>query len=99
MEAELAIAPAAVPREPSTAAGSRTPGAGDQTGNLLGESVPDGVDEPQGPVVDNELGPFVGRGDRFQPAAGHLFRYPSGQVSPRQAEQFSPFSRLMFSAL
>jgi len=55
MRAELAIATAAILREPSAAAGRRASSSSHETGNLPGELLPDGVDEPHGPVADYEL--------------------------------------------
>ena len=47
----------------------------------LTEALPDGVDEPRGPVPDRELRQLsVGRGDQFEPATGQFFCYPSGMA-------------------
>ena len=90
--AELTIATSDAPGEPSAAAWSRTAGSNHHAGDFSGELLPDGVDEPQGPVTDYELRwPFVGRGDQFQSAAGQFFRDSPGQVVLRQARVgFSP---------
>jgi hypothetical protein len=83
MATELPIASPAVSGKPSAATRSRTAGAGNQAGDFLGESLPDGVDEPRGPVANRELRrPSVGRGDQFESAAGQFFRNSPGQVFP-----------------
>ena len=88
--AKLVIASPGTRGEPSVALGGRTAGDADETGNLLGESLPNGVGEPRGPAADGELRqPFVGRGDQLEPAAGQFFGYPPGQMFPRQAEQLA----------
>ena len=60
--AELAIAAADAPGEPPAATGNWTAGAGDQTGDLGGEALPDGLDQSRGAVVEREW-PAVLRGD------------------------------------
>ena len=72
MGAELAITSANAPGEPTAAPGSRTTSAGDQTGYLLGEALPDGVDESRGAVMEAEPLIIV-RGDESRPAADHFF--------------------------
>jgi len=96
VRAVLAIASAGAPREPTPALRRRALRARDDAGDLLGESLPDGVDEPHGPVPDRELRqPIAVRGDQFQSATDQFFRNSPGQLFPRQAEQIFPFSRLM----
>src|SRR6266508_3419247 len=49
VRAEAPIVPAAVPQEPPAALRGRATGAGESSGDLLGEGLPNGVDEPQRP--------------------------------------------------
>ncbi len=55
MAAELAILAPAAAEEPSAALRRGAVGAGDHAGDLLGEALPDGVDEPPGLVAHDEL--------------------------------------------
>ena len=94
MGAELAVTAADATGEPSAAPGSRAAGAGDEAGDLLGEALPDGVDESRGAVMEAER-PVAVRGDQFEPSAGHFFGDLAGQAFPRQADQLFSFSRRM----
>jgi hypothetical protein len=93
--AELAITTSDAPGKPTATTRCRTAGTDNQAGDLFGESLPDGDDEPHGPVADYEVRLPVLGGDQFKPAAGQFFCYSPGQVFPRQPDQVFPFSRLV----
>jgi len=75
------------PRKPSAAFRSRALGAGNHVGNFFCEPLPDGIDEPHGPVPDDELILVaVGRDRQFESGAGHFFRCSPGEMLPRRPE-------------
>jgi hypothetical protein len=65
--AELAITSADAPGKPAATTRSRTLGSSHHAADLSGELLPDGIEEPYGPVADGEL--------RRSSTACSMFRY------------------------
>ena len=78
------VAAGSAPWKPPAALRSRALRALDRAGNFFCEPLPGGIDEPHGPVPDDELIPFaIGRDHHFESGAGPLFReFPRQQVAP-----------------